>query len=86
MNINGNLGLKDFRVEDINFASFLAGNVQISPETGVKLSLQEILTTPLLPATEDFGSDSQPLDKIELVLDANFYPPDSGDRPRLLID
>lgn len=74
MNINGNLGLKDFRVEDIDFASFLAGNVQISPKTGVKLSLQEILTSPLLPATEDFGSDSQPLDKIELVLDANFSP------------
>ncbi len=74
MNINGNLGLKDFRVEDIDFAPFLAGNVQVSPETGVKLSLQEILTTPLLPATEDFGSESQPLDKIELVLDANFSP------------
>ncbi len=74
MNINGNLGLKDFRVEDIDFAPFLAGNVQVSPKTGVKLSLQEILTTPLLPATEDFGSESQPLDKIELVLDANFSP------------
>lgn len=74
MNINGNLGLKNFRVEDIDFAPFLAGNVQISPETGVKLSLQEILNTPLLPATEDFGSESQPLDKIELVLDANFSP------------
>ena len=74
MKISGNLGLKNFRVEDVNFAPFLAGNVQISPKTGVKLSLQEILNTPLLPATEDFGSESQPLDKIELVLDANFYP------------
>ena len=74
MKIRGNVGLKNFRVEDIDFAPFLAGNVQISPETGVKLSLQEIITTPLLPATEDFGIDSQPLDKIELVLDKNFSP------------
>ena len=74
MKIKGNVGLKNFRVEDLDFAPFLAGNVQISPETGVKLSLQEIITTPLLPATEDFGIDSQPLDKIELVLDKNFSP------------
>ena len=74
MNIQGNLGLKSFRVEDIEFTPFLAGNVQVSPKTGVRLSLQEIVTTPLLPATEDFGSESQPLDKIELVLDANFSP------------
>ncbi|MGB5635266.1 MAG: translocation/assembly module TamB, partial [Waterburya sp.] len=74
MNISGNLGLKNFRVEEIDFAPFLAGNVQMSPKTGVKLSLKEILTTPLLPATEDFGSESQPLDKIELVLDSNFSP------------
>ncbi|MEM9506070.1 MAG: translocation/assembly module TamB domain-containing protein [Cyanobacteria bacterium P01_E01_bin.35] len=74
IDIDGNLGLKDFRIEEIDFAPFLAGNVQISPKTGVKLSLQEILTTPLLPATEDFGAESQPLDKIELVLDDNFAP------------
>ncbi|MEO0845306.1 MAG: translocation/assembly module TamB domain-containing protein [Cyanobacteria bacterium J06648_1] len=74
MQIAGNLGLKNFRVEDLDFAPFLAGNVQVSPETGVKLSLQEVLTTPLLPATEDFGAESQPLDKIELVLDQNFSP------------
>ncbi|MGF1590327.1 MAG: translocation/assembly module TamB domain-containing protein [Pleurocapsa sp.] len=74
MKINGDLGLKDFQVENRDFAPFLAGDVQINPETGVKLSLQEILTTPLLPATEDFGSESQPLDKIELVLDASFSP------------
>lgn len=74
MNIRGNIGLKNFRVEEIDFAPFLAGNVQISPKTGVKLSLNEIITTPLLPATADFGTDSQPLDKIELVLDKNFSP------------
>ena len=72
--IGGNVGLKNFKVEDLNFAPFLAGNVQISPETGVQLSLQEILSSPLLPATADFGADSQPLDKIELVLDKNFSP------------
>ena len=74
MKIGGNVGIKNFKVEEIDFAPFLSGNVQISPETGVKLSLQEILTTPLLPATADFGIDSQPLDKIELVLDRNFNP------------
>ncbi|MEO1669395.1 MAG: translocation/assembly module TamB domain-containing protein [Cyanobacteria bacterium J06631_2] len=74
MEIAGNLGLKNFRVEDLDFAPFLAGNVQVSPATGVKLSLQEVLTTPLLPATADFGAESRPLDKIELVLDQDFYP------------
>ena len=74
MKIAGNLGLKNFRVEDLDFAPFLAGNVIVSPETGVKLSLQEVLTEPLLPVTEDFGTPSQPLDKIELVLDKNFSP------------
>ena len=72
--IGGNVGIKDLKVEEIDFAPFLSGNVQISPETGVKLGLQEIITTPLLPATADFGIDSQPLDKIELVLDRNFNP------------
>ncbi|MEM7591490.1 MAG: DUF748 domain-containing protein, partial [Cyanobacteria bacterium P01_A01_bin.83] len=74
MTIVGNLGLKNLQVEEIDFAPFLSGTVQISPQTGVKLSLDEILTTPLLPATEDFGDESQPLDKIELVLDKNFSP------------
>ena len=74
MKIAGNLGLKNFRVEDLEFAPFLAGNVLVSPNTGVKLSLQEILTEPLLPATADFGAQSQPLDKIELVLDRDFSP------------
>ena len=74
MQIGGNLRLNDFRVEKIDFAPLLAGNVQISPKTGVKLSLQEVLTTPLLPATADYEIDPQPLDKIELVLDKNFSP------------
>ena len=74
MAIKGNLGLKNFRVEQLDFAPFLTGNVLVSPEEGVKLSLQEVLTTPLLPATEDFGAESNPLDKIELVLDPNFSP------------
>lgn len=74
MEVVGNFGLKNFRVEDLNFAPFLTGNVQVSPATGVKLSLQEVLSTPLLPVTEDFGDESRPLDKIELVLDPNFYP------------
>ncbi|MEL7407956.1 MAG: translocation/assembly module TamB, partial [Cyanobacteria bacterium J06558_2] len=74
MNIGGNVGLKDFKVEEVGFAPFLAGNVQISPKTGVKLSLQEILTNPLLSTAEESGSEAQPLDKIELVLDRNFAP------------
>lgn len=72
--INGSVGVKNFKVENLDFAPFLTGKVEIAPETGVKLSLQEILRTPLLPATEDFGSESQPLDKIELTLDRNFAP------------
>ena len=72
--IGGNIGLKNLKVEEIDFAPFLSGNVQISPNTGVKLSLQEILSAPLLPPTADFGVESQPLDKIELVLDRNFNP------------
>ena len=74
MAIKGNLGLKNFRVEGLDFAPFMAGNVLVSPEEGVKLSLQEVLTAPLLPATEDFGTESSPLDKIELVLDDDFLP------------
>jgi translocation and assembly module TamB len=74
LTINGNLGLQNFRVEELNFAPFLAGNIQVSPKTGVKLGLQEVLTTPLLPATADSGDRSQPLDRIRLVLDPNFSP------------
>ena len=73
MAIKGNLSLKNFRVEEIDFAPFLTGNVLVSPQEGVKLSLQEVLTTPLLPAGE-VKTESSPLDKIELVLDANFSP------------
>ena len=72
--LQGNLGLKNFQVEELDFATFMAGNVLVSPESGVKLSLQEVLTTPLLPATEDFGAESSPLDQIELVLDRDFSP------------
>ena len=50
--IGGNLGIRNFRVEDIDFAPFLAGNVQISPKSGVKLSLQEIITDPLNPIAD----------------------------------
>jgi translocation and assembly module TamB len=74
MKIGGNLALKNFRVDNIDFAPHLGGNVQISPETGVKLNLEEILTNPLISAEGGFGDDSQLLDKIELVLDANFSP------------
>ncbi|MEL6495662.1 MAG: translocation/assembly module TamB domain-containing protein [Cyanobacteria bacterium J06623_7] len=74
MAIKGNLGLKNFQVEDLDFAPFLTGNVVVSPERGVQLSLQEVITAPLLSATEDFGVESGPLDKIELVLDPNFSP------------
>jgi len=72
--VNGNLSLKNLTVEDIEFDPFLAGNVQISPDRGVNLNLQEVLTVPILPPLLDFGTDSKPLDKIELVLDSNFSP------------
>ena len=74
MNIDGDLGLSNFKVENIEFDPFLAGNVQISPKTGVNLKLEEVVTAPFLPPAEDFGSEPQPLDKIELVLDRNFSP------------
>jgi translocation and assembly module TamB len=73
LKINGNLGLQDFRVENLNFAPFLAGNVQVSPE-GVKLNLQEALTTPLLPTAGKFNQSSRPLDRIKLVLNPDFSP------------
>ena len=37
MAVKGNLGLKNFRVEQLDFAPFLTGNVLVSPEEGVKL-------------------------------------------------
>ncbi|MCC0178583.1 translocation/assembly module TamB domain-containing protein [Waterburya agarophytonicola K14] len=74
MKIAGNISLKDFRVEEINFDPFLAGNVQISPETGVSLDLQEIITAPLFSTAADLDPEIKPLDKIELVLDKNFSP------------
>jgi translocation and assembly module TamB len=74
MTISGNFGLNNFLVEGRQFAPFLAGNVQVSPETGVKLRLQEVLTTPLLSRKRSVTDNSQALDKIELVLDPNFAP------------
>ena len=62
MAINGDLNLRDFRVENIDFAPLLVGNVQVSPETGVNLQL-----------TEDIDSIQSP-DKIELVLNRDFLP------------
>lgn len=72
--VNGNLSLRHLKVEDITFDPFLVGNVQVSPDTGVNLNLQEILTTPILTTETDSAVDSKPLDKIELVLDSNFSP------------
>ncbi len=74
MKIAGNLAVKNFWVEDIKFNSLLAGNVQISPETGVSLQLEEILTDPLFAPAADLEMDRRPLDKIELVLDKDFSP------------
>jgi translocation and assembly module TamB len=74
MTINGNVGVNDFLVEGRQFAPFLAGNVQVSPETGVKLRLQEVLTTPFLSRKKFVTDNSPALDKIELVLDPNFAP------------
>jgi translocation and assembly module TamB len=72
MIINGDLGLRNFRVENINFAPLLAGNVDISPKTGANLQLQEVFTTPLTPT--DVAAEASSPDKIQLVLDANFAP------------
>ena len=74
MKIKGNLGLRNFRVENIDFAPLLTGNVQISPKTGAKLQLKEVVTPALKPTATDLDSKPQPLDKIELVLDSNFSP------------
>ena len=73
MTIRGNVGLRNLQVENIEFDPFLAGNVQISPQTGVQLRLEQILTTPLLPSAAN-STESQPADRIELVLDSNFSP------------
>ena len=70
MKIGGNLSLNNFQVEDREFAP-LTGNVQISPESGVQLSLQETLTRPLLSSQT---GKTRALDEIELVLDGNFSP------------
>ncbi|MBE9043686.1 translocation/assembly module TamB domain-containing protein [Pleurocapsales cyanobacterium LEGE 10410] len=73
MNIQGDLGLRNLRVEDLEFDPLLAGKVQISPETGVRLSLQEISTTPSLPLSNP-NVKLRLVDKIELILDSNFSP------------
>ena len=41
MKINGDLNVRDFKVENITFAPLLKGNVQISPKTGVDLQLSQ---------------------------------------------
>lgn len=74
MKIAGKITLRDLRVESINFDPVLIGNVQISPQTGVSLQLEEAITTPLFPPAADLEPDLQPLDKIELVLAADFAP------------
>ncbi|MGD1921247.1 MAG: translocation/assembly module TamB, partial [Pleurocapsa sp.] len=74
MKIGGNVSLKDFKVEDINFDTLLTGNVQISPQTGVSVDLKEVITTPLFSPAADLEVEINPLDKIELVLDKDFSP------------
>ena len=76
MSIAGKIGLKDFRLEDIDFDPLLAGNVQISPETGVSVDLEEVFASPLFPSATDSDLDVnyQPPDKIELALDKDFSP------------
>ena len=74
MKIGGNISLKDFRVENIEFDPLLAGNVQISPKTGVSLNLTEVITAPLFSPAADLESEIKPLDQIELVLDKDFSP------------
>lgn len=75
MNIGGNVNLKSFRVENIQFDPLLTGNVQISPQTGVSVDLTEVITTPLFsPPAADLEPEANPLDKLELVLDKDFSP------------
>ena len=71
--INGDVSVRNLQVENIDFSPFLAGNVQISPNTGVNLRLKEVPLAPLVP-TKDADSNLQPLDRVELVLDRNFSP------------
>ena len=58
--IAGDINLRYFQVENIEFAALLRGKVQISPETGVNLQLSENITP--------FA------DKIQLVLDRDNLP------------
>ncbi|WP_144054354.1 translocation/assembly module TamB domain-containing protein [Pleurocapsa sp. PCC 7319] len=75
MEINGDLGLRNFRVENIDFDPLLAGKVQVSPIKGAKLELKEVLTfSAFSPSSKDTVSGSKSQDKIELVLDSNFSP------------
>lgn len=60
MQIDGDLHLRNFRVENIAFDPILTGTVEVFPESGVNLSL----------ASEDSSSP----DKIELVLDDTYLP------------
>ncbi|WP_052055592.1 translocation/assembly module TamB domain-containing protein [Myxosarcina sp. GI1] len=62
IDIDGGINLRNFRVEDIAFASLLTGSIQTSVDSGVNLELSQT----------DAG-DPQP-DKIELVLDRDFLP------------
>lgn len=61
LNIDGEVNLRNFRVEDIVFAPLLTGSIQTSLDSGVNLELSQ-------PEALD------PADKIELVLDRNFLP------------
>ena len=74
MKIAGNVTLRDFQVENIEFDPVMKGNVQISPQTGVSVQLEEVIATPLFPIGAELEPDLQPLDKIELVLDPDFNP------------
>ena len=75
MKINGDLGLRNFRVENIDFDPLLAGKVQVSPKTGAQLELREVLTfSAFSSSNQDAVAGSPPQDKIELFLDSNFSP------------
>jgi translocation and assembly module TamB len=63
MIIEGQVNLREFRVEDIVFEPLLTGNVAISPDTGVNLQLA---------APSDDNLLAQ--DQIELILDRNYFP------------
>ena len=74
MQIEGDLNLRNFQVENIDFAPFLTGKVQISPATGVNLDLEEVAITPVISPSPEQNPTLQPLDRVELVLDRNFSP------------